>query len=132
LASIRDSPTTLLRPHVLVCADFNTDGIGAIMNVVGREHCVGRAHSRPTARVTVPRAAINPHRPSLAADRTRQRPSQAVDGAAYAIMGIAAALDVPQRPRTLWAGKRLQSKPLTGRRRTACATPSCCPVRREP
>ena len=59
LASIHDSPTAVLRPHVLVPADVNTDAI-AIMNVVGCDHRVGRALSRPCVRLRSRRVAINP------------------------------------------------------------------------
>jgi hypothetical protein len=48
---MRNSPTTVLRPYVLVRADANTDAIAAIMNVVGREYRVGRVRSRPSTRL---------------------------------------------------------------------------------
>ena len=40
----------LNRPHVLVRADVNTDATAATMDVIGREHRVCRARSRPCAR----------------------------------------------------------------------------------
>ena len=41
-------------------ADVNTDPIAATMNLVGREHRVGRARSRPTATPAPTRANANP------------------------------------------------------------------------
>jgi len=43
---MRNSPTAGLRQYVPLRADVNTDAIAAIVNVVGREHCVGRVRSR--------------------------------------------------------------------------------------
>jgi hypothetical protein len=51
LASIRDSPTTVIRPYVPVRADVNTDAIARIMNVVGRDYRLGCVRSRPSTRL---------------------------------------------------------------------------------
>jgi hypothetical protein len=58
--AMRHSPTALLRPHVLVRADVNTDATAAILNVFGRDHRVGRARSRPTRTLAPTPANANP------------------------------------------------------------------------
>lgn len=59
-ASIRDGSTDVLCPDVVVGTDVNMDAIATIVNVVGRDHRVGRARSRPTTVPASPRANGNP------------------------------------------------------------------------
>ena len=101
LASIRDSPTTVLRPYVPVRADVNTDAIAPIMYVVGRAYRVGRVRSRPTTRLRPTACSRQTHGGSttshllpstcglgwplgLAANGMERRLSEAVDGTAHA------------------------------------------------
>lgn len=59
VADERDGLPDVLRPHVLVRVDVNTNAITAIMNVVGCEHRVGRrARGQPCEHDH--RAAVNP------------------------------------------------------------------------
>src|SRR5687767_14044617 len=75
---MRDSPTAVLRPLVLVRADVNTDATAATMDVIGREH---RVWPRTLAAMRAP-GEHGAQRSTRYRSGDNQRPSQGDQGGA--------------------------------------------------